>query len=153
MPSQAALEAYLPNNGEAAVFVDFLTRVVGVDVSQLPFVGASVPEGQLLERLDELVATLTVMLRPASGARSGSLVASQLSRVATLIGTSDDAIVSGVRGRRRVWWPQGGAHVVMLTFEPGATYSRADIKERAGLGRDAKGGRGTRVLLSMVASS
>ena len=66
VPSQASLNRYLPNNGGAAVFVHFLTRSVGVDVSQLQERRSeSVSEGALLERVDDLAAILTVMSQRA----------------------------------------------------------------------------------------
>ena len=66
VPSHARLERYLPDSGGAGVFVDFLARTVGVDVSQLPDRGsASVPEGELLEHVDDLAAILTVIARLA----------------------------------------------------------------------------------------
>ena len=54
------------NNGGAAVFVHFLTRSVGVDVSQLQERRSeSVSEGDLVERVDDLAAILTVMSQRA----------------------------------------------------------------------------------------
>ena len=62
VPSQASLNRYLPKNGGEVVFVHFLDRTLGVDVSQLPMRGsASVSEEELLEHVDELAAVLTVM--------------------------------------------------------------------------------------------
>lgn len=66
VPAQAALDSYVPNKDAAAAYGEFLARTAGVDISQLPIRGsASVSEGALLERLDELAAILTVMSQPA----------------------------------------------------------------------------------------
>ena len=62
VPSQSRLDRYLPNNPGTTVFADFLARAVAVNVSQLPDGGsAPVAERELLERVDELAAILTVM--------------------------------------------------------------------------------------------
>ncbi|MDE2837249.1 MAG: hypothetical protein OXL97_07040 [Chloroflexota bacterium] len=62
VPSQARLHQYLPNNSGTQMFVDFIARTAGVDVSPLPDSGhAPIPEQQVLEHIDELADILSTM--------------------------------------------------------------------------------------------